>query len=187
MIKRQPRCVYIRENGERCSNARLSKDGLQRLAASGVDLVADAAQFCSYRARTPASRREMQSQGGAFSKQRHDERKAEKLQAALDARDPMPREIVAAVQPALKQLLAAKLPGTREPDAHSVAFGGFVAVHMYVQPDIRERLFKELLPASLQMRDDLWSSAEERLRAMVDELPADEREAVWELLTSTAV
>jgi hypothetical protein len=103
----------------------------------------------------------------------------------LEARDPMPREIVARVQPALKELLRAKLPGTRESDVRSVALGAYVAVHMYCAAEDRERLLQQLLPADLQIRDDLWTTAEDELRDMIEELPPEQRDAVWELLATT--
>ena len=106
MIKRKPpRCMHIKQDGEQCKGHRLTKDGLQRMLDNGFDLVADADQFCSYHARTEAEKYEMQSRGGSFSKQAHDERQAQKLQEALDAREVMPREVVVAAQTLIRTLL----------------------------------------------------------------------------------
>lgn len=187
MLKRQrPKCARVKSNGEQCSRYVLTKDGLQKMRAEGYDLVADPERYCSFHARTAEGLHEMQSRGGAFSAQRAAERKQEKIQAALDARETMPQEITVAVQPALKQLLQAKLPGTRESDVRSVAVGGYVAAHVYGQPDNRERLLYELVPRDVHMREDLWSIAEDEVRGMIEELPDDQRDLVWEMLGTFA-
>lgn len=187
MIKRTPsRCAHVKANGEQCQNGRLSKDGLQSMADAGIDLVADAAQFCSYHARSEASKFEMQSRAGSFSQKRAAERKQEKLEAAWEARETMPRELVIRAQQALRELLTAKLPGTRESDARQVATGAYVAAHLYGRPDDHDRLFHALLPRDLHARTDLREIAETELRHAIEELAPEDREAIWEFLATAS-
>jgi len=183
VIKRQrPRCAEIKSNGEQCSQYVLTEGGLEKMRAQGFDMRADAERYCSFHARTAEELHEMQSRGGAFSKQRHDERQQEKLQAALEAREAMPREIVARSQQLLRQLLQAKLPGTLETDIKKAAVGVYLATHVYGPPEDRERLLRELVPRDAHGRDDLLAIAEDELRGYIDELPADEQEYAWEML-----
>src|SRR5262245_15156948 len=69
----------------------------------------------------------MHSRGVAFSTQAHDECQQEKLQAALEALEAMPREIVATTQQLLRELLKAKLPGTLETDIKKAGVGVYLA------------------------------------------------------------
>jgi len=187
VLKRQrPKCAHVKTNGDPCSRYVLTKEGLQKMQAEGADLVASPERFCAFHARTPEALHEMQSRGGAFSKQRHDERQAEKLQAALDARETMPREFVVRIQQLLRELLTAKLPGTYESDYRLVIVGAFLAAHLYSAPDDRERLLHELLPRDVRGRRSTHEDAQEELRALIDEIPEEERELAWELLTTAA-
>jgi hypothetical protein len=179
-----PRCTHIKANGEQCQNGRLTKDGLQSMRDHSFDLVADAEQYCSYHARTPEERYEMQSRAGSFSQKRAAERKAEKLQAAWDARETMPRELVIASQQLVRVLLTTKLPGTRETDVRRASVGALLAAHLYGQPDDRDRLLHNLLPRDVHARSDLLAIAEDELRTMIDELDPSERDRAWELLTT---
>jgi len=185
MLKRQrPRCAHIKKDGEQCSQYVLTKEGLEKMQAEGFDLRADAQLYCSYHARTAEERREMQSRGGTFSKQRYDERQAEKIQQALLARPEMPREIVARTQQLLRELLGARLPGTYETDIRKAAVGVYLASAVYSAPENRGQLLAELVPRDVRGRNDLWDIAENEIRAYIDELPEAEREAAWQLLAT---
>lgn len=173
--------MFVKSNGEQCQGHRLTADGLQRMVDAGFDLVADPEQFCSYHARTEAERYEMQSRGGSYSQKRAAEVKAEKLQAAWEARETIPRELVVAQQQLVSGLLTAKLPGTRETDVRRACVGAYLAAHLYAQPDDHEKLLQQL---TLHVRQDALQIAQDELHDMIEELAPDQREAVWEMLAT---
>jgi hypothetical protein len=186
MIERKPpRCTHVKANGEQCRGYRLSKDGLQKMLDAGFDLVANPEGLCSYHARTEAERYEMQSRGGSFSAQRAAEVKAEKLQAALDAREIMPRELVIAAQALVRELLAAKLPGTRETDIRRASVGALLAATLYAPPEDHDRLLQQLLPRDVRGRGDALDIAEHELQRYIEALAPSEREQAWELLSTS--
>jgi hypothetical protein len=183
--KRIP-CEYVKASGERCNGYRLTREGVGKLLDADISLVADPERFCSYHARTEEERYEMQHRGGSYSAKKAAEQRVALAKARLEVKVTMPRDIVNASQALVRELLAAKIPGTFPPetDVRKAAVGAFVAAHLYAQPDDRGRLAHSLLPRELRHRDDIAEVAEHELQAAIDDLGDAERNSVWQLLST---
>jgi hypothetical protein len=183
--KRIP-CEFVKANGDRCRGYRLTGEGIGKLLDADISLVADPERFCSYHARTPEERFEMQHRGGSYSAKKAAEERAALERARLEAKIEMPRDIVNAAQSLVRDLLVAKIPGTWPPetDVRKAAVGAFVAAHLYAQPEDRGRLAHALLPRDVRQRGDAADVAEDELRAMIESLEPAAQATTWELLNT---
>jgi hypothetical protein len=178
--RKAPTCSATKKDGDPCTRSRVGKDALQRMLDEGFDLVADPESFCAYHARSEAERYSMSVRGGSYSPKRA---KAERQQLE-QARDPMPRQLAAAAYQLITTLLAARLPGTfpAEVDFRKVALGAYLATAVYDPPQDRAHFIQSILPRGVHNREDAVEVAENELRAVIEELPAEERALAWQML-----
>jgi hypothetical protein len=176
--RKRKTCAASKENGDPCTNAVLTPDGLQRLLDRGAALVPDASSYCSWHARTDSERRRMQGRGGTNSAKVVREKVVPEL-------DVMPQDIVVKSYELIRTLITAKIPNVVpvEVDYKKAAVGVYLAALLCAQPEDRMTFAHQLL-RNRTNRDDTFQVAEEELRHTIDQLDPDQRNATWELLNT---
>jgi hypothetical protein len=179
--RKRKTCAATKADGSPCTSAVLTPDGLESLLEQGAALIPDAGSFCSFHARSPEDRARMQRRGGQWSPKQEARARAAREQMP----DPMPKEFALTSFRLIQMMLGAKLAGVfpAESDFRKQSLGAFLASCMYTLPDDdRARYAYKLVDRDIRNRPDLVETAQEELRAIIEELPEDEQHLAWEII-----